>query len=106
MYYTIKYKIKKVYQRFTKGYADEEWWNLDLYTAEFLIPRLKELRDNGHCYPQEFKTRKRWKKELDLMIKGFELYIEGQLRNLSYREDRIVKKGLNSFKNNFPMLWD
>jgi len=49
-YWDTKFAIKSWYQRRTKGYANSECWNLCFSTSEWILPRLKYLRNNLNKY--------------------------------------------------------
>lgn len=110
-YWDTKFAIKSWYQRRTKGYANSECWNLCFSTSEWILPRLKYLRNNlngtppnlercsdnndpSHCATPENldKTKSEdrysltldeWKDKLDKMIYAFEFVIN---------EDDIIQK--------------
>jgi len=44
----IKRFFKKTYQKITRGYSDEECWNLDYTIAKFILPRLRHFKKNCH----------------------------------------------------------
>lgn len=51
LYHTFlnaKWKAKSLYQKLTRGYSDTDCWNLPQSTAEFMLPRIKHLRQNYH----------------------------------------------------------
>jgi hypothetical protein len=89
IYHGCKLSMKSWWQRKTKGYADEECWDLSYSTAKWILPRLKHLRDNLHGTPfnQEKKfdkntpydaqtlTLEEWKDRLDKMIYAFEFIL-------------------------------
>jgi len=43
-----KWKVKNVFQKLTRGFSDSDCWNLPQSTAEFMLPRMKHLRQNYH----------------------------------------------------------
>lgn len=55
-------------QRFKRGYADEDWWNMDVWFCKIIKPMLETLRDHAHSYPNEFESFDEWKKILNEMI--------------------------------------
>lgn len=63
-------RIKYVYQRAVRGYDDTLFWDLAEYLDPIIIAFLTNLRDNGMGYPHGM-TETKWKKTLDIMIKGF-----------------------------------
>jgi len=51
LYHTFlntKWKVKNVLQKLTRGFSDSDCWNLPQSTANFLLPRIKHLRQNYH----------------------------------------------------------
>ena len=51
LYHTFlngKWKIKSIVQKLTRGFSDSDCWNLPQSTANFLLPRIKHLRQNYH----------------------------------------------------------
>lgn len=44
----IKWKVKNVLQKLTRGFSDSDCWNLPQSTAKFMLPRIKHLRQNYH----------------------------------------------------------
>ena len=63
-YYNLKYRC----QRFVRGYADEDIWNLDLWFIKAMKKLLPEFikRNNGH--PSDL-TEEEWYEILTIMIK-------------------------------------
>ena len=41
----IIWDIKQKWQKLTRGYSDEELWNLDSTICEWLLPRLKSFKE-------------------------------------------------------------
>lgn len=65
------FDFKMKCQRFKKGYADIDVWNLS-YWFETTVPKmLAELNKTRHGYPADL-TDKKWEKILTQMIKYFE----------------------------------
>lgn len=51
LYHTFlntKWKAKNIYQKLTRGFSDSDCWNIPQSTAEFMLPRIKHLRQNYH----------------------------------------------------------
>jgi len=60
-------------QRLKRGFDDSETWNLDYVFVNFMLPRLKryyEIAKEAIVIEGEFKTN------LEIVIEGFELYLE------------------------------
>lgn len=97
-YRDFKFAVGSWWQRRTKGYADVECWNLASTTSEWILPRLKYLRNNlNSCPPNleiddpnlkvddanSFLTGEQWEDRLDKMIYAFEFVL---------KEDEITEK--------------
>ena len=57
---------------FPFSWRQEDWWDLDVALAEWMVPRLKDLRDNTTGIPVDF-TEEEWTAILNEMIDGFSL---------------------------------
>lgn len=95
-------------QRKTRGFDDTETWALDFTIAQFVLPRLKHLRDHRCGYPG-CTTSEEWDKILGEMIAAFELLAE---ENLSWdtvaemkRQNRVISRGLRRFASWYRALW-
>ena len=63
LYYRAKevsYKLRKKWQRFLRGYAWDDVWNIDSWFMETLEPMLRHLAKNSHGYPMAFEDDKKW----------------------------------------------
>lgn len=58
--------IKHAFQRITKGYCDEDKWNLGFWMLEILPNMLDDLAQNSNGYPdnEEFDTFEKWQEYL------------------------------------------
>ena len=66
MPYIIGHKIyclKKRIQRFKRGYADEDWWDLDMHYLNLMPKLLYTLANTGCSYPNG-TTPEEWKNTL------------------------------------------
>lgn len=100
--------IKNKYHKLTRGFTDEEIWNLDYTAAEWLIPRLKYLKENTCGYPPDLKTFEEWQEILQKMIDAFEIYIrEFETTDVSQlkTENEIIEEGMQLFGKYFRALW-
>jgi hypothetical protein len=43
--------LKSSYQKLTRGFSDEECWNLDYTIAKFILPRLKHFKKHNYGLP-------------------------------------------------------
>ena len=104
--------IKWSWQRAFRGYADCDWWGLDYYFYETIVPLLRILKENRHGYPGSL-TDKKWDSILDRMIKAFEAanrvveldYETNILEEMKKDEDLFLKDG-KLFTKYFLGLWD
>lgn len=94
----FQYKLLSCWQRLTKGYADEEIWNLDLTIAKFILPRLKAFRKmNIHTKPTDM--------EVDKIIEAFEFTLSDDFWIAQPKEHEKHQKGLELFAQNFWSFW-
>jgi len=63
--------LKWCLQRGFRGWADCDWWSMDYYLIDIIIPMLKTLRDNQMGHPCDL-TEEQWVEKLNEMIEGFE----------------------------------
>ena len=71
LYYRIQnalYNLRACYQRFKRGWAYGDVWDMDVWFIRTLKPMLIHLRNNGISYPFEFNDRSEWEAVLDEMI--------------------------------------
>lgn len=122
----IMFNIKMWWQRKTRGWADTDIWNLETTAAEWILPRLKALRENTIGYPTELESFESWEAILDEMIFGFEFYLkegeeydrrcfsvkkkvseeEFKIRLAEYETDRDrAQRGRELFGKWFGSLW-
>jgi len=67
-------RLKWFYQRGKRGWADCDWWGMDYYLVDIILPMLKELKEKTHGYPgtDEASTPEGWDNVLIQIIEGFE----------------------------------
>lgn len=106
--------LRFLWQKITRGFSDDEIWNLDFTMAKFILPRLKRLREMGCGHPGCY-TDKQWWNIVDKMIWSFEFIItendsERYPDNCSHGQRRAidckVQEGLKFFGKNFMALWN
>lgn len=92
---------KFFYQRRTRGFDDSETWSFDSTAAEWILPRLKRLRELG------LTTDESWYTDIDEMIFAFEYACgDDKFGALEDDEDYIrAQKGLEIFARRFFHLW-
>ena len=84
-----------------------EAWNLEVYAAKYIAPRLKLLKKITHGYPHELDQQypegneafERWVAMLGEMLFAFEYYADLFARRLvtTDEEQKRVKEGLRLF---------
>ena len=65
-------KVKWRYQRFIRGWADEDTWDIDWWFIKTLSPMLKKFKEDNDSNPFKF-SEEEWDTILDNMI----YYLEG-----------------------------
>lgn len=99
-YYRIKrwledtrYNLKGRIQRFKRGYAYGDVWDMDQWFMRTVKPMLIHLRTHGMSYPCEFNDYDEWGAVLDEMIKCLEFMDEDSILHfLGFVEDDYYKR--------------
>lgn len=83
--------IKHAWQRITRGYCDEDWWNLGYWLLNILPPMLDDLADNANGWPQQdgFPEFEDWQK-----------YLRGIAANLRLCTEEAAEK-MNEYQEAF-----
>lgn len=68
---------KWFFQRGSRGWADCDWWGMNCYLCEVVLPMLKKMKDEKHgvpcSYGEDFsEAEKRWDTCINDMIEAFE----------------------------------
>lgn len=115
-FHSCRWFVKKYYQKARYGFSDEEWWNLDIELARWIVPRLKAFREKTISYPdvyfdqagiklEEAEARLAWDRELEEITWTFE-FISAEGAPME-DEDRVrVEAGLDLFRKRYFSLWD
>ena len=115
--YRTPRRIKWLYQRATRGYADCDLWSFDWYLDRIFAKAIKQFAKNVHSYPAclEAKTPKAWDKILNEMADGFQARVDYEER-LWEKDDPDYKlykesqkkhaKSLKLFTKWYQALWD
>ena len=111
-------RLKYFYQRKTKGYSDDQTWDIGYDVANYVLPRLKRFKESTNGCPGFFlrgggenadveKGMEEWKAVLDCMIRTFELAYEADnnCKLLSIEEEEEIVLGLDLFGKHLFHLW-
>lgn len=86
--FEIKWKLQDAYwhfrkrcQRFKRGYAYVDVWDMDQWFIEMAKPMLVHLRTHGNSFPMEFNSRDEWCAILDEMIKCIDFMDEDSVKS-------------------------
>ena len=107
--------------RMNKDFKNSELepWNAKIQIAENIVPIIKGYRDliaseSSYSVPNwvvddgeslnEKEIKQRWLNYLDIMIKAFELELEGEVINEVLRKEQNY--GLTLFAKYYVHLWD
>lgn len=107
-----RYALKGQRQRFTKGYADAEAWNLDSWLCEALGARLKYLAEHHHGYPGVLTYEKddgSWGRDLNRHADALLAYPLADETRDTAEAMRIIneaKEALRWVAEWLPHLWD
>ena len=95
-------QFKWAYQRITRGYADIDWWDMDVHISRLLVQMLRKLADEGMGYPgnEEFPTPESWKDYLYKIIYYLNYSMQDNLPN-PYEDVWIKTWEGKSFKEQF-----
>jgi hypothetical protein len=103
----LKRKLKHMTQLVTRGFSDEDLWNLDQTIANFVLPRLKAFKEFTHAYPQGM-TVEEWNTTMDKMIWSFDFKVNHWYDDAMHTEENTEKynEGMDLFRKYFDNLWD
>lgn len=104
-WYRVQRSVRFWWQRRTRGWDDSECWSLDHTIAEFVLPRLKRLKEITHGYPANL-TEKKWNAKLDEMITAFEYVVNDYEPFNDAEAYKKFQKGMQTFAAYFGGLWD
>ena len=87
-------RLKYSWQRITKGFCDEDTWDLDKYYTQFFIETLTYFKNNLHSAPGDFSN------ELDENFQKWEDYLSEMITHFyNSVEENEVKK--NEFSKDY-----
>lgn len=107
--------LKWAYQRATRGYADCDVWDIDLWFLSIIPSMLRDLESYGNSYPTG-KTPTEWRATLREMARCFEeagkdpdfdkvKTIRGW-REYNEAREKDLDEAFKMFRENFWDLWD
>lgn len=91
------------YQKRTRGFSDDDTWNLDVTIAKFILPRLIKFREKNNGYPYGM-SESEYAQILDDMIYSFDAITKQWDKDFVADNDRI-QKGLDLFAKYYRALW-
>lgn len=127
--------FRNAWDRATKGYCNEDWWNMDGWMLAILPQMLDDLAQNGNAYPgnEEFDTSEKWEKCIkgiaanlrlcteDAADKMNEYYEEfhkdihnedmchkyfARMKEINEEQEAIREETFKELGRVSPMLWD
>lgn len=114
----FRYELRTRCQRFIRGYAWSDVWDMDIWFMRTVKPMLIHLRDHGIGMPGELwnekdDSRKAWEDILTEMINCMELMDEDNverhlgidLHDYSYESYKRVRDCMDENKNRFFELF-
>lgn len=113
----INRKVKYTYQRLTKGYSDDQCFNLGWHIVKFVSPRIKRLMEFDNSFTpffdengiQDPNSYKRWREVLYKIDKACDLCIseEDPSSPLLTNENRKeMQEGFELLGKYLTNLWD
>lgn len=69
-------KIRSIWHRITKGYCNEDVWDLKDFYLKILVNSLRDLAETSNSYPTDLENPDEWKNYLKEMALHFENSIE------------------------------
>lgn len=113
-------QTKYINQLHRRGWSDMDLWDLDCAFAEFIVPRLRELKKKKDgipcvCFSDNYtgnekgereKAKKKWNGIIDTMINGFAYILTDDYRYLTdEKKQEKIEPALENFKVYFGNLW-
>ena len=108
----LRYKLRRTIQRATRGYADEDVWNMDIWFLEIVPKMLRQLGgEKSMSFPgrEPWDTPEKWSAELEHIACGFNELASMRDRPWDvarYQYDEIKKDAFDRFVAAFDDLWD
>lgn len=98
--------IKYASQRVAYGCSEVDPINLDEYLATVILNSVSIFKENHHGYPSRLENDMQWEAILEIIIKGFEDYLDNMYEPLQgeYAEGR-KNTGFEYLAKYFSSLW-
>lgn len=98
--------LKHSYQKLTRGFSDEDIWNLDVTIAKFILPRLKEYKDTIWSTSGNYDTASdAYYKEVTEIIEGLSIMVTDDYYTPNAETNKKINNALNLLMKNFRGLW-
>ncbi len=116
----LPYPVRMWWQRLTRGYSDNEWYDLRSAAAQYILPRLKHLAEHGHgyhctlpmvdmCDPTEAETAanmQAWAAILADVVYAMEYLANEEAFADTVVDEARVQRGCELLGRWFQALWD
>lgn len=99
----LKRSIRFWFQRRWRGWDDSETWHLGSTCIIFILPRLERYRELNNGVPADL-TSEEWEAELEVMISGFRLFVDGD-DCFSFERSQKIEKACELFGRRLTTLW-
>jgi len=98
--------LNSTYRKWRLGFNPSDVWSFDHHLANHILPRLKYFKKKTDGHPSTM-TQRQWHRELDKMIKAFELLASDDYFSYDRRgkKQAMLDEGLDSFRKHFQNLW-
>lgn len=99
--------IKYARQRVVYGCSKVDLIDLDEYLATVILNSISGFKENHHGYPGRLKNGTQWEAILEIIIKGFEDYLDNMYEPLQGEYAELRKNtGFEYLAKYFSSLWD
>lgn len=101
----IRRRLRFLWQKVTRGFSDDELWNLDVTIARFVLPRLRRFRARTHGYPGGM-TEEEWDDKLREMVWAFDRIANDAGLDALQNDQARINAAMLEFGRHFRDLWD
>ena len=103
-YRDFRLSIVRAWQRWRRGYSEQDTWSLDSFLSPVILGGLQGLRERQLGHPGRY-TSEEWDARLDVMIAGFTAATKGAWE-MDEDDHAAFKKGAEMFIEDYFDLWD